>query len=246
MPPSSPDPEREHNAKLRARQTFVRLYVASQGYFQGVVMTMTTQGVVVDFPGNDAPELRDGEKVELAISAERLTSSLRLAAIVSGHTRDGKRMRYAFDIDQGSQMALRALVEGRRECRVAPSPSRPIFALLRQEEYGIYVETALDDVSKNGLADIFPDPNTPSLVSNVPVRITLLLPDQKLPVRIEGIARNEQRRDNERRLGIELPTVQSGAPISEDRMRYSQYVDGLKDELLRHLRMLDLTDERAA
>lgn len=237
--------QQDHAAKIRASQTLVRLYVGSQGYFQGVVMNMSTTGVLVDFPGSNAPVLRDGETVELAISAERLTSSLRLASTVSGQSRDGKRMRYAFDIDTGSQMALRALVEGRRECRVAPSPGRPIFVLLRQEEYGLYLEATLEDVSKNGLSVMFPDPNVPSLVTNTPTKITLLLPDEKMPVRLEGYARNEQRQDGDRRLGIEFVGA-TPEMLSEDRIRYMVYVDSLKDDILRHLRLLDLTDEQAA
>ncbi len=216
-------------------QSIVRLYIADQGYFQGVVTGMNTSGITVDFATHECPDVPEGRAIELALSSDRLNSSLRLPALPIGFEDNPTRRRYTFEIDLEVQLALRALIEGRNDCRVTPNVENRILVMMRQAGDDCFVQGALDDVSRTGLSTMVEDGQAEVLKKDEPTRISFIIPGERTPVQLGGFFRHSAEVDGQVRLGFEF-TPGANAENENDLIRFRWYVESLKDELLSHLR----------
>ena len=219
----------------RSSQSIVRLYLSGQGYFQGIVTSMSTSGIMVDFADDKRPDVPPGAAVELALSSDRLHSSLRLPARAAGHEEDAVSRRYSFAIDLEAQAALRALIDARNECRITPNVETPILVMLRQPGGEVYVEGGLDDVSRTGLSVFVRKEDGDTIRQEELTRISFLLPGEKAPIQLCGFLRHTKDEEEQVRLGFEF-TPGANEENARDVERYHAYVEALKDELLAHLR----------
>lgn len=217
----------------------MRLYLGPQGYFQGAVIRMTLSGFSVDFEGGDRPLVSEGQALELAISSTRLNSSLRLPARVFEVRDDELRRSVDFVLDGEAQMALRALVDGRNECRVAPA--REILVMLMQDRDDVYAEGQLDDLSLTGLSVRMRTQQMRPLDLREQTRISFFIPGEMRPIQLFGHVRHRRDESEGRRLGFQF-IAGIGDFSHADYGRYARYVEDLKDEVLRHLRRLRLDD----
>jgi len=226
-------------------QSIVRLYIADQGYYQGVVTGMNASGITVDFTLDECPEVPEGKRIELALSSDRLQSSLRLPAVPTSFKDNQVRRRYVFEIDIEVQMALRALIEGRNDCRVTPNVENQVFVMMRQVGEDCYLQGGLDDVSRTGLSVFVNERDADILKKDEPTRISFIIPGERTPVQLGGFFRHSEMIDGRMRLGFEF-TPGANAHNENDLIRFRWYVEALKDELLSHLRACGSFQEDAA
>ena len=216
-------------------QSIVRLYLNRQGYFQGIVTSMSTCSLTVDFPSEEIPQLAEGTVIELALSSDRLKSSLRLPAQAKSFRDDKNRRRYTFEIDIEAQMALKALVDGRNECRVSPNVNNPIHVLMRQPSRDALIDGSLDDVSRTGISALVKPEFADVLSKDELTTISFLIPGERTPVQLGGFFRHSETSEGQCRMGFEF-TPGANECNENDLIRFRWYVESLKDELLSHLR----------
>lgn len=216
-------------------QSIVRLYIADQGYYQGIVTDMSVNGISVDFALEDCPEIPEGRVIELALSSDRLHSSLRLPAMPLSYKDNQTRRRFVFEIDIEVQMALRALIEGRNDCRVTPNVENRVLVMMRQAGEDCFVQGGLDDVSRTGLSALIRVEDANMLQQDEPTRISFIIPGERTPVQLGGFFRHSEAVDGQVRLGFEF-TPGANTDNENDLVRFRWYVESLKDELLSHLR----------
>lgn len=216
-------------------QSIVRIYLNRQGYFQGIVTSMSTCSLTVDFPLDEVPELNSNSTIELALSSDRLKSSLRLPALPKSFRDEKNRRRYTFEIDVEAQMALKALVDGRNECRVSPDVNNPIHVLMRQPQRDALIDGSLDDVSRTGLSALVRPEYADVLSKDELTSISFLIPGERTPLQLGGFFRHAEIFEGQCRIGFEF-TPSANECNESDLIRFRWYVESLKDELLSHLR----------
>ncbi len=228
-----------------SNQSIVRLYIADQGYFQGSVSSMTPSGITVDFSADDHPDVPIGQSIELAISSERLSSSLRLPALPRTFEANSERRRYFFEIELSVQMALRALIDGRNECRVTPNVVNPILVMMRQKSNDLYIEGTLEDASGAGMSVTVQAECFGALNENEPTRVSFSIPGDRNPVQLSATYRHSKIVNGQTRFGFEF-TEGLNETNEHDLARFRRYVGSLKDELLSHLRACSAFSDDAA
>jgi len=120
------DPSRTQTLHGQWIDSVVRLYIDGMGYFQGILVEVTSAGIVVDFPLVDAPDLPVSEEVKIALSTDRLASSLKTPALVVYKGEDEYRCRYRFEISGEARMALTVLIDGRSVYRAPTDSNAPM------------------------------------------------------------------------------------------------------------------------
>ena len=132
---------------------------------------------------------------------------------------------------------LRALVDGRNECRVAPA--KDVMVMLRQDKGDVYVEGQLDDLSLTGLSVRMRPEQMRPLDLREMTRIAFFISGEMRPINLFGHVRHRRDDSEGRRLGFQfVPGIDDFSQA--DYQRYARYVEGLKDEVLMHLRRLKL------
>jgi hypothetical protein len=213
----------------------VRLYIDGMGYFQGILVEVTSAGIVVDFPLSDAPDLPVSEEVKIALSTDRLASSLKTPALVVYKGEDEYRCRYRFEISGEARMALTVLIDGRSVYRAPPDSNAPVAVTLWNEGHQNTVEGILNDSSKTGMSVFVKAEEAQRLLPNARLGVRLLLPREKTPIQLWGVVRHVHTSGWATRLGIEFEQ-RGPAEYSEDQERFIAYVLGRQVEMLRQFR----------
>ena len=201
----------------------VRLYIDGAGYFQGILVEVTPSGIVVDFPLTEAPELPVSEEVKIALSTDRMASSLKTPALVVFKGEDEYRCRYRFEISHEARTALTVLIDGRSVYRAPPDMNRPIVVTLWNDGEASQIEGILNDSSKTGMSVFIRAEDGRRLKDAGRIGIRLQLPNETAPIQMWGHVRHEQTSGWATRVGIEFEH-QAAADYSEDQERFFNYV----------------------
>jgi hypothetical protein len=216
----------------QANDSIVRLYVDGQGYFQGVLVEVSSGALVVDFPLSEAPELAVKKEVQLSLSTDRLSSSLKLTAMTAYRGEDEYRCRYRFDISSDVHIALSTLIDGRGNCRVTPGSEVRIEVLFKDDEKDDEIFASLEDASKTGLslaATLCGDAPFP-IGHKVSMRFSLL--GDREPLNLSGVIRHHKKHDMGILFGIEFDH-RAAARFPNDLDRFTGFVMRRQVDLLK-------------
>jgi hypothetical protein len=210
----------------------VRIYIDDMGYFQGIVIEVTSSTVCVDFPVDFAPGLSINQDVSLSFTAARIGSSLKVPSRVVYMGEDEFRIRQRFEIGDESRIALSTLIEARSEFRVSPPECAPVF--VSPDRADSEVEGALDNYSSTGLSVVLHKDDTKVLESACRLRFRLLLPEAGQYVTLIGHVRACEDLVEHTRLGVEIEGT--GAPeVMREHERFGRHVRYLQSEILQRL-----------
>ena len=213
----------------------VRLYIDGAGYFQGILVEVTSTGIVVDFPLSEAPDLPVSGQVNIALSTDRLASSLKTPALVVYKGEDEYRCRYRFEISGEARLALTVLIDGRSVYRAPPDTHHPVVVTLWNDGQAGQIEGILNDSSKTGLSVFVKAEDSQRLKEDARIGMRMQLPGDTTPIQLWGAVRHEQTSGWATRIGIEFEHV-GAAEFSEDQERFINYVMNRQIEMLRQFR----------
>jgi hypothetical protein len=236
IPPNSPvpveDPSGHPDSIGHWIDSVVRIYIDGSGYFQGILVEVTASGIVVDFPLDVAPDLPVSKEVKIALSTDRLASSLNTPALVVYKGEDEYRCRYRFEISSEARVALTVLIDGRSVYRAPPDPLHPVPVLLWNEGQETSIEGILNDSSRTGLSVFVRAEDGPRLSEGARIGMRVQLPGDQKPIQLWGSLRHQQVAGWATRVGIEFEQL-GPAEFSDDQERFVGYVMNRQVQILR-------------
>jgi len=239
IPQDPPPPERAPSGHPPAMgpwiDSVVRIHIDGAGYFQGMLVEVTVTGIVVDFPLEDAPDLAVSDEVKIALSTDRLASSLKTPALVVHKGEDECRCRYRLEISSEARVALTVLIDGRSVYRAPPDNNLPVPVLLWNEGQDTSIEGILNDSSRTGLSVFVRAEDGLRLNERARIGMRMQLPGDQTPIQLWGSLRHQQVAGWATRVGVEFEKL-GPAELSDDQERFMAYAMNRQVQMLRQFR----------